>query len=139
MKKNTKTVALFTVLSMMAVGCQKESIEPIESPAVVSEMGTLYRVCYAIDGVTHHITLDSEEAHAAFIYSLLEIAEQGHNVMFYDESKVSQDSVAKEVVTYSTHDKTDAYNWAHNMELDGYKVNVSYDSATNTYNCVAVR
>lgn len=139
MKSNYKTVALFMVLSAMALGCQKESIEPIESTNTGSEMNTLYRVCYAIDGVTHHIMLYSEDEHSAFIYSMIELAEQGHSVMFYDESKVSQDSVAKETVTYTTNDKTDAYNWAHNMELDGYKVVVNYDQTTSTYTCIAFR
>jgi hypothetical protein len=44
MNRTIKTVALFMVLSAMALGCQKESIEPIESTNTGSEMNTLYRV-----------------------------------------------------------------------------------------------
>ena len=44
MDKKVKTMALFTVLSMMAVSCQKESVEPIDATSQVSEMSTSYEV-----------------------------------------------------------------------------------------------
>lgn len=139
MKKKTKTMALFLVLSMMALSCQKESIEPIASTNVGSEMNTLYRVCYAIDGVTHQITLNSEEAYSDFIYQMLALAERGYEVAFFDEYRVSQNLAAKEIVTYDTPDKDDAYAWAHQMSLNGYSVQIKYDNVTNTFHCTAIK
>lgn len=139
MKRTTKTMALFTVLSLIAVGCQKESVEPIASTSVCAEKNTQYRLGYVIDGVIYHTTHSSEEEHAAFIYQMLDLAELGHSVTFYDENKVSQYSAAKEVVYFSTQDKTEAYAWADNMYAHGYKVSVTYDPTTQTFNCVAIR
>ncbi len=139
MDKKVKTMALFTVLSMMAVSCQKESVEPIEMAAAVSEMNTLYRVCCTIDGVTHQITLNSEKERADFIYKLLALAEEGYEVSFFDESRYSQNSTAKETVIYTTNDKADAFSWADSMFGQGYAVTIKYDPVTGTYTCIAVK
>ena len=139
MKKEFKTMALFAVLSMMAVGCQKESVEPIEATSVASETNTLYRVCYAIDGVTHHITLNGEEARKDFIYQMLALAERGCSVTFFDESRVSQNPASKEKVVYTTPDKNDAYAWANNMMAQGYTVSIQQDSTTGIFTCIAIK
>lgn len=137
MKKITKTMALFTVLSMMAVSCQKESVEPINATSVVSKISTSYEVSYAYDGVTHHITLNSEEERRAFIYQMLALAEDGYTVTFVDESRSAQNPVTKDVVVYYTQDKDKAFAWADQMALNGYTVQIKYDSVTNTYQCTA--
>ena len=56
MKKRTiRTVALLTVLGMTAVSCQKEPV--VEPQGTVAEIGTVYTVRYAVDGVTYSTTL----------------------------------------------------------------------------------
>ena len=71
MNKTTKTVALFSVLSMMAVGCQKENTADydyvLENPVV--EMSTVYTVPYAIDGVPHTEKLPSKTERTDFFSS----------------------------------------------------------------------
>lgn len=140
MNKPIRTVALLAALSLAAVGCQKESIADLNPKTATSETaGTVYTVCYAIDGVAHQATLRGDEAHSAFILRMLTLAEQGHEVSFYDADQYSPDAATREVVTYSTQKKEEAYSWAIQMEEEGYRVKVSYDEKTNTFNCVAYR
>ena len=139
MDKKIKTMALFTVLSMMAVSCQKESVEPFDATSRVSEISTSYDVSYTFDGVTHHITLNSEEERRAFIYQMLALAERGYEVTFFEESKVSQGPVSKEKVVYTTPDKDDAYAWANSMMAQGYMVSIQQDSTTGMFTCIAVK
>lgn len=136
MKKTTKTVALFAVLSMVAAGCQKDGIENVGCDASVTEMCTVYTVQYTVNGVQHRKTLYGEAERSAFLYQMISLAEQGYNVSFFDESKVSS-MATKDIVYYSTTDKNEAYAWASDMVDKGYKVSVSFDTSTNTYNCVA--
>ena len=51
MNKTLKKVALLAVLSMAAVGCQKETM--VDSQAGVETSGTVYTVRYSVNGVTH--------------------------------------------------------------------------------------
>lgn len=129
-------MALFAVLSMMATGCQKENNEIIGMEPVVVKSGTVYTMQYVIDGVQHITTLYGESERAAFIYQMLTLAEQGNEVMFFDPSTYSQDAT-RDVVYFSTADKAEAVAWADHMLNEGYKVTVTYDPSTSTFNCVA--
>ena len=60
MKKVIKTVAIIAALNLTMVGCQKEQI--VEPQRSVAELGTVYTVWYAVDGVTHNMTLYGEQA-----------------------------------------------------------------------------
>ena len=60
MNKTTKTVALFSVLSLMAAGCQKENAADFASGAYTSEANSLYLVQYAVDGVHYQATFHSK-------------------------------------------------------------------------------
>ena len=65
MNQTKRTVALFAMLSLAAVGCQKETI--LEPLATIAETGTVYTVHYAIDGVMHSIVLHGEQERSEFI------------------------------------------------------------------------
>ena len=65
MKKTIKTIALLLVLSVAAVGCQKETIM-VEPQTDVETSGTVYTVRYSVNGVTHTETLIGEQAWADF-------------------------------------------------------------------------
>ena len=138
MNKVIKTVALVATLSLVCIGCQKEETAQVNVEQTAPEVGSVYRMTYIVDGKTCHVTLYGEEAHDEFIYQMLALAEQGHKVTFFDESKVSQQAAAKDVVTYSTSSKDEAYQWMHDMEELGYTVIVEYDSESGMYNCTAV-
>ena len=139
MNKTIKTVALLAVLSMAATGCQKEENDLLNPKSASSEVRTAYTVSYTVDGVARQTTLYGEAAHAAFIYRMLALAEQGHEVSFYDEDKVSPEGATREVVTYTTGDKSEAYDWALRKEKEGFRVSVVYDEKEKTFICIARR
>ena len=137
MRKQIITVALFAVLCSMAVSCQKESIEMSDIALSSSEALGQYKICYTVDGVTHRITLRGEAEHLDFVDWMVGMAEQGHEVSFYDESRVSQNLGSKDVVIFTTSDKSEADNWAIQMSNNGYNVHISYNPSTGIYTCVA--
>ena len=65
MKKSTKTVALFAVLSTLAVSCQKENI--LNEPTTIEQNSSIYMVRYSIDGVMHQLTLSGDDAWHDFL------------------------------------------------------------------------
>lgn len=121
------------------VGCQKENIELPNRKTAVSETATVYTVRYAIDGVAHLTTLYGEAEYSAFVYGLLTLAEQGHEVLFHNALQTSSDAATREVVTYTTGDKDEAHDWASRMEKEGYMVKIKYDTANNEFVCIAYR
>lgn len=130
---------MFAILSLAAVGCQKENSTDSTRGTMVAEIGTMYKMQYVIDGVSHHIVLHGDRERSDFIYRMLALAEEGHSVSFFDESRVAQYGSRKETVYFSTTDKTEAFNWLDKMEDEGYTVSVTYNPDTHTYNCVAYR
>lgn len=137
MNKTTKTVALFSVLSLMAVGCQKENVTDYVPETSIAEASTVYTVQYVVDSVLHNATLHSKSERAELFRQLLAMAKNGHEVVFYDGNKTEQCAATKEVVHYSTADEDDALKWVSNMYDNGYKVTVSFDEKKKVYNCVA--
>ena len=137
MKRTIKTVALLTVLSVAAVGCQKETIEVPQ--AGIEESGTVCTVRYSINGVTHTETLIGEQAWADFLQRMLALAEEGYVVTMSSGYGTAQYSDTKEVVTYTTKDKKAAYNWVEVMVADGYMVTITYNPQTGEYTCIAVK
>lgn len=135
MKKTFITIALLAVIATLAVSCQKENI--IEETYIVAENDAVYKVNYTIDGVTHHITLFGEKAWMEFLQYMLALAEEGHNVSFFNEENCSQVSSSKDVVVYTTTDATDAIKWADKMVNEGYFVTIDYDPRTGKYICTA--
>lgn len=139
MNNTTKIMALFSVLSLMAVGCQKEGVTDYVPETSISETGTVYTVHYVVDGALRHATLHGKSERKDFFRQLFAIAKNGHEVVFYDGDKTEQCSVTKEVIHYSTTDEGDALAWADKMYDNGYKVRISFDEENKVFNCVAWR
>ena len=135
MKKIVRTMFVFAAISLFAVSCQKESfVEPV---ALEQQSSMQYSNHYTVDGVTCSIRIENEDEWSAFVMQALTLAEEGHVVTF-SKYNVNTDA-SKEVVTYSTADKQDAYNWAANMTSQGYTVTVVFDNNTGLFNCTATR
>ena len=135
MKKQVKTMALFAVLSLMAVGCQKETI--VEPNTGMQQTMSLRTVTYSIDGVTQQIIIRGEEAWMDFLKQLTALARQGHCVQFRCEETRTNASTAKEVVTYTTSIEEDAIAWCNTMFNQGYEVNMTYDVKNGKFICTA--
>lgn len=137
MNKTIRTIALIAVLGTMTVGCQKE--QEIEPQSSVTEIGTVYTVQYAVDGVLHLETLIGEQAWSDFLHRMLALAEEGCEVSVSNENITSRVVATKEVVTYSSSSQEDAYSWCDKMVLSGYTVTITYDKEKNVYNCIAIK
>lgn len=135
MNKVIRMVALAGVLGVAATGCQKESIT---NPAM-SEISSVYMVCYSIDGETSQITLYGEQARREFMEWLFTLVEQGHRVSFRNANTTTNVVAGKEVVTYTTTDQELAITWCLMMEDKGYDVSMKYDSKTGVYTCTAIK
>ena len=137
MRKTFTTIALVAMLGALAVSCQKENI--IDETPVVAENVTVYTVSYAVDGVTHQLTLVGDEAWRDFLNRMMALAEEGHEVTFRNEEAASRVVSTKEVVTYSTPSHDDAYSWAEKMVDDGYTVTITFDKEKKIYTCYAIK
>ena len=137
MRKTFTTIALFAVLGSLAVSCQKENI--IDETNIVAENGSVYKVSYTVDGVTHQLTLVGDEAWHDFLNRMVALAEEGHEVTFRNEEAASRIVSTKETVTYTTPNHDDAINWAAKMADDGYTVTIIFDEENKVYNCYAIK
>ena len=137
MKRTIKAVALLAVLSVAAVGCQKETV--VVSQTGAEESGTVYTVRYSVNGVSHTETLIGEQAWADFLQRMLALAEEGHRVTMSRSANTAQYSESKEVVTFTTKDKKKALAWVNEMLEAGYTVTFSFNPQTGEYTCVAIR
>lgn len=138
MKKNVKRVAMIALLSIAAIGCQKENLNV---PLMVSEFTetSCSEIVYAIDGETHQISFNSEEEWLAFLDYLFSKAEEGRVVRFTDARTTVCTKQSREIVTHETRDKQDAEAWAESMRKKKYDVYISYDSSTGIYTCIATK
>ena len=132
MKRTIKAVALLAVLSVAAVGCQKETV--VVSQTGAEESGTVYTVRYSVNGVSI-----GEQAWADFLQRMLALAEEGHRVTMSRSANTAQYSESKEVVTFTTKDKKKALAWVNEMLEAGYTVTFSFNPQTGEYTCVAIR
>ena len=136
MKTSFKSVALFMVLSLVAVSCQKEDVS--NAPVVAGQEETAINVVYSIDGTIYHTVLNGEEAWFDFINQMLALAREGYEVTFSRNGSLVS-SLTKEKVTYVTNDEDDANKWANKRINDGYIVTITYDDETGEYTCVAIK
>ena len=125
------------MLSLAAVGCQKENDKDLANEATVLETSTVYRVYYSVDGVEHQITLHGEAEYQTFIHEMTELAKQGRRVVVRDENRSTQSAATKEVLQFSTNSQEEAEKWINLRVKEGYSVSMTYDDKTGTYNCVA--
>lgn len=134
MKKHYLT--LFTLLSMMAVSCQKENFTEME-PATVGETAA-YSLCYTVDGSTHYATFQSMAERLAFIRQLVALTREGHSIRIGNSNTTSV-NFTKEVVTFTTPSEEEAAAWAAEMTAQGYDVDVQYDKKEGVYICTATK
>lgn len=136
MNKTTKTVALFSALSLMAISCQKEAFEPLTQETTNTEANASYAVQYTIDGVMHQEIIHNESERADLFRHLFALAKRGCEVTVSQNWQTSQPAT-KEIVQYSTSDEDDAFAWADKMIRNGYKVTITFDEDKGVYNCIA--
>jgi hypothetical protein len=142
MKKTFKSVAMMALLVGLSAGCQKEIEAPkqegyVANPTFANEVKQT--VHYSINDVCQSITITGEAEWHMFLYSMLDLAEQGYTVRIYSNGNETQCGLSKEVVTYTTADKDDAEAWCNTMHSNGYSVSMVYDSVNNVFVCTAER
>ena len=138
MHRIVKTIALLTVLNLAAVSCQKETIT-VDPQSGIEATGTVYTVRYVVNDVTYTETLIGEQAWADFLQRMLALAEDGYRVTVSRNTGTTQYAMSKDVVTFTTKKKTEAYAWSEQMLEDGYDVTISYNPQTGEDTCTAVR
>lgn len=136
MRKTLATIALLAVLGALAVSCQKETI--IDETTIVTENDTYFMVSYSVDGITNQITLIGEDAWHDFLNYMFVLAEEGHKVSFRNEEASSRTIPSKDVVTYTTTSREEAYSWANRMADMGYIVTIKFNKESGVYTCEAV-
>ena len=139
MKKQTFTMALFAVLSTLAVGCQKETIVEPQNQIVAENGNTVCVIVYSVDGVAGRTAVMNPEERAAFIHWMAGLAEEGHRVTFRQEGNTINAFASKDTQTYSSKKKHDVEVWADEMILQGYEVTITYDESTGYYTGTATR
>jgi hypothetical protein len=135
MKKLLKPVALLAVLSLAAVGCQKENI--VEPSTHIQQNVSVRNITYNIDGISYHCTIKSDKNWNVFIDWMISLAKEGHTVSFHNDDTHIASGFTKDVVTYVTTDEKKANEWSNKMIDNGYNVTITYDPRTGEYTCVA--
>lgn len=138
MKKTVKTVALLAVLGMAATGCQKDDSAAFTPGTNATEVGDTRTMMYSVDGVQYETHLRGEQDSRAFVHRMMDLAVQGHTVLFGDGGDASL-AVTKDIVYFSTSSQAEAESWALKMVNGGYQVTVTYDENTKMFNCVAYK
>ena len=137
MKKVFRTVALLAALSMVAVGCQKETFNDPQTQMVMPS--ETHDVVYTVDGVSYTASFSSEAEWQAFLDRLFALAEEGRSVSFRNAGSPVSTKENREIVTYSTQDKAEALAWADAMRKAGYDVHIVFDENTGIYTCTAIK
>ena len=127
-----------TALSVVAVGCQKETVM-VEPQTGVEVTDTVYTVRYSVNGVLYNETLIGEQAWADFLQRMLALAEEGYQVTISRNAETVQYGMAKDVVTFKTKDKKVAYEWVAEKIEEGYEVTITYNPQTGEYTCIGIR
>ena len=138
MKKEIKLMVLLSVLTVAAVGCQKEKVI-VEPNTSVEASHTVYTVRYSVNGVLYTETLIGEQAWADFLQRMMALAEEGYRVTVSRNTDTKQYAVTKEVVTFKTKSKDEAYAWMDQKVEEGYIVTIEYNEQTKEYNCTAIK
>ncbi len=130
-----KFIAVALLISLMAVGCQKETLN---SDFALEQTSSVRKVVYYIDGEEFRITLRGDFEWQQFVSQMIALAREGHSVSFFNENITSASQI-KDVVTYHTDSEDDANRWSREMSDKGYTVVIEYDKDTHIYTCTAVK
>lgn len=137
MKKQFITVALFTVLCSMSVGCQKDDI--VESQMGLTQDLGVYTMIISVDESTRVLTFRSEDERYRYLEQMAALAREGHVIRIANAAFQHNANAAKETVTYTTPSHPDAIAWCTKMSDDGYQTTMIYNQDTKMYICVATK
>ena len=130
-------MALFAMLSLTTVSCQKENL--VENATQSVENSATRTIIYTVNGTTYRQVIHSDEDLDALMLTLFALAHEGYTVRVMDENNNLCESWAKEKVTYTTKNKNDAITWSLEKFNEGYDVTISFNQETGEYTCVATR
>ena len=136
MKVNFRTVALFLVLGTTMAGCQKEDLS--NNMTGTEQAQVTIKVVYSVDGEMFNTELSGEDAWNDFIYQMLALAREGHEVAFSRNGSL-ETSATKEKVVFVTDSDEEAHQWANKMTAQGYIVSIEFDESTGKYTCTAIK
>ena len=137
MNKLIIPMALFAMISLTTVSCQKENLVEPSAPCV--ENSATRTIRYTVNGAVYRQVIHSDEDLDALMLSLFALAREGYTIRIMEESSSFNEISPKETVTYTTEDKEDAKKWAHKKTLEGYLVTITFNQETGVYTCTAVR
>ena len=138
MKVKIKSLALLAVLSIAAVGCQKENIVESQTAMQIPQNASVRNITYTIDGVTFYAIIRGEQHWQDFLDTMFALVKEGHKVSIRNSNTSSNVLLSKQVVTYSTSSESDAQKWCDSMIDAGYAVSMEYDERTGLYICTAI-
>lgn len=141
MKKTVRTIMFIVAMTTLMAGCQKDITEMYTNIHDKTEEGMYAKreVEYIFNGESGRMEIVGDEAWMAFLYQMVDYAENGYTVTIGIANNPFFANMAKETVTYTTADKDDAVAWADTMTSNGYIVDINYDPASNMFVCVAYR
>jgi hypothetical protein len=67
------------------------------------------------------------------------VCQQEPNIVFQSLTASVKAKLQREVVTYTTRDRADAYSWAATMNRNGYNVTINFNPSTGIFTCTATR
>ncbi len=138
MNSKAKSIALLAVLSLAAVGCQKENI--VEPELHTQQNVSVRNIVYSIDGVTFHRAIYGEQDWDTFLVWMTDMAKKGHSVSLKNENTSTNNELyAKDVETFVTNNENEAIEWCKKMTDLNYEVTMVYDERTGKFTCTAVK
>ena len=130
-------MALFAMISLTTVSCQKENL--VETAIQSVENSAARTIRYTVNGTAYRQVIHSDEDLDALMLTLFALAREGYTVRVIDENTNLCETCAKEKVTYTTKNKNDAIAWSLEKINEGYDVTISFNQDTGEYTCVATR
>lgn len=130
-------MALFAMISLTNVSCQKENL--VETAIQSVENSAARTIRYTVNGTAYRQVIHSDEDLDALMLTLFALAREGYTVRVIDENTNLCETCAKEKVTYTTKNKNDAIAWSLEKINEGYDVTISFNQDTGEYTCVATR
>ena len=132
MKRKIRTCAMIAVLTLSMAGCQKDNLlinEPNHSNITMR---------YSVSGNDYtSFSYNEREFNDldSFFDQVFALVNEGYtvNIIGNRQGKTKE----KKKVVFTTTDESEAKSWAASMTLLGYSVQISHDSSTGIYTCVA--
>ena len=130
-------MALFAMLSLTTVSCQKENL--VENATQSVENSATRTIRYTVNGTAYRQVIHSDEDLDALMFTLFALAREGYTVRMVDENNTFSETSVKVTETYTTKNEADALTWSKEKMLNGYAVTISFDEQTGIYTCTATK